>query len=157
MQLKTFLETFTAAVAQDSGLTSWLYSRFARSLSVYKDLPSDLFPDIEDDYPFVVLLPSEKSSGQQIRNIDYGLDAWLGLNVSTYQTRAEAGVVAPDGVDLICDFIEKVKQAVVAGLPANTHVSFVEAIDTLGRPPEVQGFIEMSFREVVTIGTNPLD
>ena len=145
MELKTFLETFADAVAQDSDLTSWLQVNFSRSLTLIVDLPSDNFPDIEDDYPFVVLLPSEKSSAQQQRYIDYGLDIWLGISTETYVTRAD-GATEPSGVALICDFIEKVKTAVVDGLPANTWVSFVEAIDTLGRPPEVQGFIEMNFR-----------
>ena len=156
MNLKTFLETFTAAVARDSALTSWAATHFA-TLSVYKDMPSDAFPSIEDDYPFVVLLPTEKTSGQQSRHIEYGLDAWLGLNVAGYKTRAEGNLTEPSGVDLICDFIEKVKAAIVTGLPANVSVSFTEAIDTLGRPPEVQAFIEMDFVEVVTLGTDPLD
>jgi len=156
MELKTFLETTATAVAQDSDLTAWVLASFGIALTVYKDLPSDVFPDIENDYPFVVLLPTEKRSGQEQRVIEYGLDAWLGLNVATYQTRAEGNLTDPTGVDLICDFIEKVKTAVVSDLPANTSVSFVEVIDTLGRPPEVQGFIEMDFRQVVTIGTDPL-
>lgn len=156
MKFKTLFEIFAAALAQDDSLTSWARLNFARDLAVYKDLPTDVFPDIEDDYPFVMLLPTEKTSGQQSRHIEYGLDAWLGLNMATYQTRAEGNVTEPAGVDMICDFIEKVKDAVVAAMPANTSVSFVEAIDGMGRPPEVQGFIEMDFREVVTIGTDPL-
>ena len=156
MQLKTFLETVTAAVARDSALTAWALAQFDTALSVYKDLPSDTFPDIEDDYPFVVLLPTEKSSGQQQRVIEYGLDAWLGLNVAAYKTRAEANVTEPSGVDLACDFLQKVKDAVIDALPANTTVTFIETIDTLGRPPEVQAYLEMDFTELVTIGTDPL-
>lgn len=155
MDLKTFLETFTAAVARDADLASWAKRHFGE-LTVYKDLPSDTFPDIEDDYPFVVLLPTEKSSGQRQRRIDYGLDAWLGLNIDTYKTRAEGNVTEPGGVDLICDFIEKVKTAVTAGQPDGFTVSFLEVIDTLGRPPEVQGFIEMIFVQDLSIGDDPL-
>ena len=157
MKLKTFLETFTAALAADSDLSAWAAVNFGRSLSIYKDLPSDTFPSIEDDYPFVVLMPADKASGQQTPRIEYGLEAWLGINKSAYISRAESDVTEPAGVDLICDFIDKVKVAVAAAMPANTSVSFVEMVDALGRTPECDGYIEMNFIEVVTIGTDPLD
>ena len=157
MNLKTFLDIFTTAVARDADLSVWATINFGRDLTVYKDLPSDTFPDIENDYPFVTLLPTEKTSGQQQRHIEYGIDAWLGLNQGDYAVLPDTNIVEPSGVDLICEFIDYVKAAVVTALPANTSVSFIELIDTLGRPPEVQGFIEMDFREVVTIGTDPLE
>jgi hypothetical protein len=155
MNLKTFLETFTAAVARDADLGSWAKRHFGQ-LTVYKDIPSDTFPDIEDDFPFVVLLPTEKQSNQEWRRIEYGLDAWLGLNIATYKTRADGNVTEADGVDLICDFIEKVKAAVVAAQPEGFTVTFIEEIDTLPRPPEVHGFITMEFIQKLVIGMDPL-
>ena len=101
------------------------------------------------------------STGEHIRRllnviIEYNLDAWLGLSTDEYRTRAEDNVTEPSGLVLICDFIERVKTAIVAGLPDHTSVGFLEMIDTLGRPPEVQGFIEMNFRQTIPIGTDPL-
>ncbi len=153
MELKTFFNTFKEAVAQDSNLAAWASAQFGRQLSVWADLPADTFPDVESDYPFVVIMPVEKDSDQQRRLISYRLEAWLAFSMADYKkTTARAGLTEATGSDLICDFIEYVKAAVVAALPANTTVGFVELVDALGHPPDVEGFIEMSFRHEPTIG-----
>ena len=152
MNLKTFFNTFKEAVAQDSDLSSWAYAQFGKQMSVWADLPSDTFPDVSDDYPFVVIVPAEKETNQQRRLITYRLEAWLAFSLADYQTRAEPNLTEPSGSELICDFIELVKAAVVAALPDNTTVGFLELVDALGHPPDVEGFIEMNFRHEPTIG-----
>jgi len=153
MNLKTFFNIFKEAVARDADLSSWVYATFGSQLSVRADLPADTIPDVEDDYPFIVLVPVERDSDQQRREISYRLEAWLAFSMEDYRTPAEVSLTEPSGSELICEFIDYVKAAVVAALPANTWVGFVEMVDALGHPPDVEGFIEMNFRHEPPIGS----
>lgn len=152
MNLKTFFHTIKDGLAQDSDLSQWAYATFGKQLSVWADLPSDDFPNVESDYPFVVLVPVEKSSDQRRRAINYELEAWLAFSLAGYKKTSEIGVIEPSGVDLICDFVEYVKAAVVAVCPADTTVRFIEQIDALAHPPDVEAFVGISFVHAPSIG-----
>ena len=156
MDLKTFFETFAAGIAADSDLQTWANANFSKDAAVYKEVNHNSPPDAEDDSPFLVLISPAKDSAGDDRTTEYSFGVWLVIYQSGAATRGD-DAIEPITVDLILDFIEKVKDAIRATLPANFEVRFIEETDTIGAMPEVHGFLDCVFRETVLIGSNPLD
>lgn len=152
-----FASAIARAVAQDSALQSWATVNFSKALTCYLGLPSEIFPKMEDDAPFLVFGDPGKRSGQQSRQVIYSLDVWLGLGIGSYDVTAIENYYEPDGVALVSAGMALVLTAIAAAMPDNCDI--VEAgldSDTMGAHDEVHGFMSLEFVQDLVIGQDPL-
>ena len=156
MDLKTFFETFAAGIAADAALQTWANANFGKDAAVYKEVDHNNPPDAQGDAPFLVLVSPSKDSAGDDRTPEYGFGVWLVVYQQGTANRAD-DAIEPVTVDLLLEFIEKVKDAIRASMPASFEVRFIEETDTIGAMPEVHGFLDCAFRQSVLIGSNPLD
>jgi hypothetical protein len=156
MDLKTFFETMVAGVAADSALQTWANAQYSKDATIYKGVPYNEMDEPTDAAPLVALFNPEKESADDDRTPEYSFGAWLVLSDSGTVTRGD-DAIEQAAVDNIMDFAEKVKDAIRAVVPANYAVRINEAFDTIGALPEIHGYLDFSFVEMVLMGANPLD
>jgi len=157
MDLYDFYKTIVTGVAQDATLAAWAVAQCGGALSVYAGMPSDDFPDMTDDVPFVLFGEPSRSCGQKRRTIEYGCEAWMGLSVSGDKTGNPANMSEPAGIEKILDGMRLVRLAVVAALPAGvTLTDFEEHADVNAAGSEVHGDMGFSFSHQLTIGMDPM-
>ncbi|MBW1778508.1 MAG: hypothetical protein JRJ54_13085 [Deltaproteobacteria bacterium] len=154
MNLHDFFDGVVASVAEDAALAAWAESNFGKGVSVYMEIPSESFPDFDDDAPFIVIGSPWRRANQERRVVEYGMEAWLGIAKSTYATRAD-GATEPAGVELIIDMIETVKNAIAAGLPEGFTMALEEYTDSLAAHDYCEGFMVLDFSKQLTIGEDP--
>lgn len=157
MDLYTFFNTFVEAVANDSELNAWANINFERSVKVFAEVDAANDPDEEDDTPYVIFGSPGKQFHREKSRVEYFMDAFLTINKDGYKLRTEDNVVEALGVKLVSEFIEHLKNAVVAALPANFVCGFTAETDTVTRLPEVCGYMDIDFSQVLTIGEDPMD
>lgn len=157
MDLYTFFNTFVEAVANDNELDAWANINFERSVKVYAEVDAANDPDEEDDTPYVIFGSPGKLSHQEKRLVEYYMGAFLTINKDGYRLRTEDNVVEALGVKLVSEFIEHIKNAIVAALPANFRCGFTAETDTVTRLPEVCGYLDIDFAQVLVIGEDPMD
>jgi len=156
MNLHDFFDGVVASVAGDATLAAWANSHFGTGVSVFMEIPSESFPDYDNDAPFVVIGSPWRRANQERRTVEYGAEAWLGIETSTYATRAD-GATEPAGVELIIDMIEMVKNAIAAGLPEGVTMALEEYTDSLAAHDYCEGFMVMDFTRQLTIGEEPFE
>ena len=158
MDLYDFYSDIVSAVAQDADLVAWAAAHFDNELSVYAGMPSENFPDMTDDTPFVLFGEPTRSCSQNRRTIVYGCEAWMGLaEPNTDQMLKPDGERHPTGIELILDGMRLVRLAVVAALPDGVSLEeFDEAADANAVGSEVHGAMVFSFLEILTIGQDPM-
>lgn len=157
MQTKDLFDTVFAAVAQDSALIAWASVAFTKSISFYRGLPSEVFPDMDSDTPFVVFGDPYSKRAAEKREIVFGFECWLGLSSGNYTDLALDDATAPAGSDLILEGAALLRAAVLAGLPAGCTIQeVVEYHDTMGSGDEVHGFLEFEIKQTLVIGQSPM-
>ena len=158
MDLYDFYKTIVTGVAQDSDLDTWANAQFSSSVNVFAGMPSDDFPDMEDDVPFVLFGEPSRSCSQNRRTIQYSCGAWMGLSVSGDKTGNPDNLDEPAGVEQILDGMRLVRLAVVASLPDGVTLDgFEEHADVNAAGSEVHGDMGFTFSHVMTIGMNPME
>jgi hypothetical protein len=156
MDLETFFETFIAGIAADTALQTWANANFGKDAGVHGEINHNSPPDAETDAPFCVLVSPSKDSASDNRSPEYGFGVWLVIYADDTDARPDDAIV-PATVKLLLQFIEKVKDAIRANLPANFEVRFIEETDTIGAMPEVHGYLDCFLHAPALIGANPLD
>lgn len=157
MQTKTLFNTIFASVAQDTDLLAWAAGAFTSELSFYRGLPSELFPDMDDDPPFVVFGDPYTQRGAGRREIIFGFECWMGLSSSAYEDLGIDNTTAPSGSDLILNGSALLRAAVLSALPEGATIQeVVEHHDTMGSGSEVHGFLEFEIKQTLTIGQSPM-
>jgi len=157
VDLYTFFNTFVEAVAQNSELDAWANINFERSVKVFPEVDAADDPDVEDDTPYVIFGSPAKSFHREKNRVEYFMGGFLTINKDGYTLRTEDNVVEALGVKLISEFIEHIKNAIVAALPANFICGFTAETDTVTRLPEVCGYLDIDFTQVLVIGEDPMD
>lgn len=158
MQTKDLFGTIFSAVSQDSALIAWAAAAFANPLSFYRGLPSELFPDMDDDTPFIVFGDPSSRRAAEEREIRFGFECWIGLSSSGYTDLGIDNTTAPSGTDLILDGAALLRSAVVAALPDGVVIREVEeAHDTMASGSEVHGFMAFELTQHLRIGQTPFD
>lgn len=149
--------TIAQAVAQDSALQAWATATFGKPMTVYLGLPSAEFPDMERDAPFVAFGDPSRRSAQDRRAIEYGLDAWMGLQCAEYEPAVIDNYIEPAGMQHIFDGLALLLWAVKSAVPGNISISGAEILtDTLSAHDWVEGHLLLDFTEPVIIGQDPL-
>jgi len=153
MQTKDLFNAIFAAAAQDSTLIAWAAGAFANPLKFYRGLPSELFPNMDDDTPFVVFGDPYARRAAESRDIEFGFECWMGLSSSTYTDPGTDETTAPEGSDLIMDGIALLRAAVHGALPNNVVIRQVEEYhDTMGSGSEAHGFLAFELAQHLRIG-----
>jgi len=157
MQTKDLFNAIFSAVAQDSDLIAWAAAGFANPLKFYRGMPSELFPDMDDDTPFVLFGDPWSRRAAERRDIAFGFECWIGVLSSGYDDLGIDNTTAPAGSDLILDGAALLRAAVIAALPAGVIVREVEEYhDTMGSGSEVHGFLAFELAQHLTIGQSPM-
>jgi len=158
MDLYDFYKTIVTGVAQDTDLAAWAVAQFGTSVTVFAGMPSDDFPDMDDDVPFVLFGEPTRNCSQNRRTINYACGAWMGLSVSGLKTGNPDNLTEPIGVERILDGLRLVRLAVVASLPDGVTLDdFEENADVNAAGSEVHGDMGFSFSQPLTIGMNPME
>jgi len=155
MDLYDFYNTFIMAVAGDGDLDAWAKSRFGVMMSVFADLSSHALPTV-DGMPYVIMHTPEAAKHQNRRVNEYGLAVDVAINRDALQLTAYENVELPAGIELILDGVTLIVAAIKGALPANTAFGYSLSADTLGSLPEIYAYLDFTFSETVTIGTDPL-
>jgi len=157
MDLYTFFNTFVEAVARDSELDAWANINFGRSVKVFAEVDAADDPSEEDDTPYVIFGSPGKSFHREKSRVEYFMGGFLTINKDGYKLRTEENVVEALGVKLVSEFIELIKNAIVAALPANFICGFTAETDTVTRLPEMCGYLDIDFIQMLTIGEDPME
>lgn len=157
MDLYDFYRDLVADVAHDGDLTAWSHIRYGKAIAVYTGFPTDGPPDMTADVPFLMFAEPSRMCSQNRREIIYSCGAWLGLAVTGDQVRVEAHLTEPAGVEQILDGMRLVRLAVVGALPEGvTLEDFEEYADVNAVGSEVHGQMAFVFKQVLTIGQDPM-
>ena len=157
MDLYDFYRGLVSDVAHDTALGSWAYTRYGQRLMVYTGFPADGPPDMDADTPFLMFAEPSRACSQNRREIIYSFGAWLGLAVTGDHVRVEANLTEPAGVEQILDGMRLVRLAVVAALPDGVSLEdFEEYADVNAVGSEVHGQMGFVFKEILTIGQDPM-
>jgi hypothetical protein len=151
-----FLNTFPTAVAASTAIGSWATTQFGKSVTVYIDLEGGALPT-KDNMPYVIFHTPGVSKDQEVRDRRYQISADIAINKETFKTRAETTVKEPTGIELVLDFATLIAACVKSALPGNTLFGYNLSADTLGSLPEVFGYIDFTFVEHITLGSDPID
>jgi len=158
MDLYDLYKTIVTGVARNSKLNIWATSKFGSALSVFAGMPSDSFPDMDEDTPFIIFAEPMRSCSQNNSTITYGCGAWMGLSISGDNTFNPSGANELAGVELILDGMRLVRLAVVDALPGGVYLDdFDEHADVNAVGSEVHGDMGFIFKEKLTIGQNPME
>jgi len=157
MDLYTFFNTFVEAVANDSELDAWAHINFERSVTVFAEVDAAADPDEDDDTPYVIFGSPGKSFHQRKSQVEYFFEGFLSINKDGYKLRTEDNVTEALGVKLVSEFVEHIKNAMVAALPANFTCGFTVETDTVTRLPEMCGYLDINFTQDLTIGEDPME
>jgi hypothetical protein len=158
MDLYDFYKTIVTGVAQDSALSTWANAQFSKAVNVLAGLPSDDFPDMDDDVPFVLFGEPTRSCSQRQRSITYACGAWMGLSVTGSKSGNPSNLGEPAGVEKILDGMRLVRLAVIAVLPDGVLLDdFEEHADVNAVGTEVHGDMGFIFRQTLTIGMDPME
>lgn len=156
MDLYDFYNTFITAVASDSSTDEWALRYFGKQISVFVDLQSGELPTAAE-MPYIIIHTPEAIKDQNRRSNEYLLALDIALDKDSLAIRTENNVEQPAGIELILDLVTLVIAAVKAALPANTTFGYRMSADTLGSLPQIYGYVDLTFTEEITIGTDPLD
>jgi len=157
VDLYTFFNTFVEAVANDSELDAWANINFERSVTVFAEVDAAMDPDVDDDTPYVIFGSPGKMFHQKKSEVEYYMGGFLTINKDGYKLRTEDNITEALGVKLVSEFIEHIKNAMVAALPDHFTCGFTAETDTVTRLPEVCGYLDIDFTQVLTIGEDPMD
>ncbi|MDA8139030.1 MAG: hypothetical protein M0036_10290 [Desulfobacteraceae bacterium] len=150
--------TIAAAVAQDAALQAWATAQFSAALTVYLGIPSEDFPNMETDAPFVAFGDPSRQASRDRRQVTYGLLAWMGLRVSGMATTGIDHLVEPTGLDTVNDGLALLITAVAAALPEGCElVRADQETGTLTAHDWVEGFVGFEVEERLVMGQDPLD
>ncbi len=155
MDLYDFFNTFITAAGDDSALNAWANINFGRDVNVYADLDFDDAPG-EDEMPYIVFHSPGKSAHQERRITRYALGVWMVIYQTGNKTRVEDYVTEPSGVELISDFITNMQTIIKTAVPSGFVVGFDIDTDTIGMLPEIHAYMDVTFSEAITIGSDPL-
>ena len=158
MDLYDFFTTVVRGVAQDNALRAWAMSNFGKNITVLNAMPSENFPDMTTDTPFVLFSEPARRCSQSRRTIDYSFGAWFGLSDSGDEVIVIDNEEKPTGIQLVLDGMRLVRLAVVSSLPEGIDLDdFEEHSDVNAVGDEVHGDMEFYFSEKLTIGQNPME
>jgi len=158
MDLYDFYKTIVKGVAQNANLVAWATAQFGTTISVLAGMPSDDFPNINDDTPFVMFGEPTRSCSQNRRTIIYGCGAWMGLTVTGSKAGNPANLSEPAGVEKILDGMRLVRLAVASVLPSGIYLDdFEEHADVNASGSEVHGDMGFTFSQTLTIGQSPME
>jgi hypothetical protein len=158
MNLYDFYKTIALGVAQDSDLSTWATNLYSSGVTVFMGLPSDNFPDMDDDPPFVALSEPYRQSSQRRGTITYGCAAWIGLSATGTKDGNPVNLIEPVGLEQVLDCQQLVRLAIAAVLPGGVYLdpseefADVNAVDT-----EVLAHMELTFTQRLTIGQSPME
>lgn len=157
MDLYDFYKTVVDATAQDSNLNAWAVANFGSPMNVHAGMPSDSFPDMDEDTPFLMFSEPSRSCSQNRRTIEYGFGAWLGLSNDTERVGKPDNETHPSGIELVLDGMRLVRLAVIAALPEGVTLDdFEEHADVNAVVDEVHGDMGFAFSQELTIGQDPM-
>ncbi len=151
-----FYVTIVEALAHNSDLADWSTTYFGAACEVYAGLDNDDLPDDKSSAPRIVLAYPGKVASQENRDVTWRLAVWLIIDAAAAKIRAEDRLHELIGVELIFDMITKVQAVVIAALPANWFLAVEDEVDLIGMRPEIHGYMELTFTEHITIGTDPM-
>lgn len=155
MDLFEFSNTFVKALAADSELQAWGQVNFGKSVEIFADFSNDALPTA-DDMPYVLVLSPGTERGQQQSIQRYALEFWAAFDRSGVITRAEPNVTEPNGLQLICQLLERLIVVIEENQPDRFAVAYSVGTDTIGMHPEVHGLIECKFTYQTVLGENPI-
>lgn len=158
MNLYTFFNTVATAVADDETLGSWCVVNIGQAPDVRMDVPGDDLPDIEADGPYIQFGSPAKAMSQRREFVEYFTEIELGFSRGTYKVRAD-DASEPSGVELMCELCERVLVVIKNNLPSTTFdISEAQILtDTMGHGDDVYGLMAVTFQEILTLGTDPLE